>query len=503
MLPAHEQRALLGLARQQRPKAASQSLRRAADLATHARQQMPVEELKANLLSGASGVYIRLIESLLKQRQHRAAAQALLEAKGGIWADLLEPADVQPPSADWLRARAELTTWQEEARDASNATYREVCEQRIRAAAAALTNAARQQAHERAPHPLPEIDALHANLSASSAVVDYVVGTTYLHACVLTASSAPQWVRLGKHQDIERRMRQFSLLIGTVQRNHSPAKRWAVAQGQRQAIDTCLAELYTLLVAPLEPLLAQANTLLLAPDGFLFAVPWAALRQPHGYLGERYHMVLLPSAAVAGFPPAAYTAVGPPVALGAVGDPPLPAVDHELQVIQQAIPQMQCINPASIRDLATVDAPAVLHIAAHGTTNAEAPLLSSLELADGAFLLADTLRLNLHGTHLVSLSACETGTLPNQGGMLLALAGAFLCAGAQSVLASLWPVDDEATRQLMEQVYAAVGQGTPLPHALAQAQQAIRAAGSDHPFYWAAFQVIIRSTAPLATSVAP
>jgi CHAT domain-containing protein len=204
-----------------------------------------------------------------------------------------------------------------------------------------------------------------------------------------------------------------------------------------------------------------------------------------------------------GFPAEKRTATGPALALGAAGDPPLPAVVHELQAIRQAVPWMQCINPAHVRDLATVDAPALLHIAAHGTTSADAPLLSALELADGPFLLADTLRLNLHGTHLVSLSACETGTLPNQGGMLLALAGAFLCAGAQAVLASLWPVEDEATQYLMAQVYAAIGQGTPLPHALAQAQQAVRAAGYDHPFYWAAFQVIMRSAAPLTPPTLP
>lgn len=502
-LPDHEQRALVELAHHQRPKAALQSLRRAADLATRVRQQMPVEELKAHLLSGTSGVYIRLVETLLKQRQPQEAAQVLLEAKGGIWADLREPADVPPPSAAWLRARAELTTWQEEARFASDPTYREVCVHRAQAAAAALATAARLQAHERVSHPLPDTDTLPAGLPVGAAVIDYAVGTTHLHACVLATGNPPQWVRLGKHRDIEQRMRQLSLLLKTVGRNPTSAQRWKVAQGQRQAINTRLAELYRLLVAPLEPLLADVSTLLLAPDGFLFAVPWAALHHPDGFLSERYSLALMPSAAMLGFPAEKRTATGPALALGAAGDPPLPAVVHELQAIRQAVPWMQCINPAHVRDLATVDAPALLHIAAHGTTSADAPLLSALELADGPFLLADTLRLNLHGTHLVSLSACETGTLPNQGGMLLALAGAFLCAGAQAVLASLWPVEDEATQYLMAQVYAAIGQGTPLPHALAQAQQAVRAAGYDHPFYWAAFQVIMRSAAPLTPPTLP
>jgi CHAT domain-containing protein len=87
---------------------------------------------------------------------------------------------------------------------------------------------------------------------------------------------------------------------------------------------------------------------------------------------------------------------------------------------------------------------------------------------------------------LVTLSACETSVRPDHGDMALALAGAFLCAGAQAVMASLWPVSDVATALLMEGFYAAVGPGNDYAAALRQAQQRLR---TTYPLDWAAFQI--------------
>jgi len=84
------------------------------------------------------------------------------------------------------------------------------------------------------------------------------------------------------------------------------------------------------------------------------------------------------------------------------------------------------------------------------------------------------------------LSACETSVRPDHGDMALALAGAFLCAGAQAVLASLWAVSDAVTALLMEHFYAALAGGSRPAAALRQAQRQVRDA---HPLDWAAFQL--------------
>jgi CHAT domain-containing protein len=68
------------------------------------------------------------------------------------------------------------------------------------------------------------------------------------------------------------------------------------------------------------------------------------------------------------------------------------------------------------------------------------------------------------------------------------LARGFLYAGARSILASLWSVDDMATANLMQGFYQALGRAGSAPEALRSAQQRVRRQ-HPHPFFWAAFQL--------------
>ena len=242
--------------------------------------------------------------------------------------------------------------------------------------------------------------------------------------------------------------------------------------------------------------LPTSGALIIAPDGYLFETPWTALHDGVVYLSQRYTLSLTPSTALFAIPstsPAVTSAHRSLRALGFIGDPPLRFVAAELAAIQHAFPEGLIANPATAADLTWDAAPAFLHIAAHGRIRRDAPLLSALELANGPLLLTEVLNFNLRGTQLVTLSACETGTTPEQGGVLLALVGAFLCAGAETVLASLWPVDDEATQILMANLYQQLRSGLRPTQALQQAQHAVRSAGYTHPFYWAAFQPLGRT----------
>jgi len=94
---------------------------------------------------------------------------------------------------------------------------------------------------------------------------------------------------------------------------------------------------------------------------------------------------------------------------------------------------------------------------------------------------------------LVVLSACETGTgrLAGEEG-IMNLARAFLAAGAKSVVASLWAVEDRATATLMEYFYDHFAAGVQVREALRQAQlDFIRDFGEKaQPYYWAGFEVI-------------
>ena len=91
---------------------------------------------------------------------------------------------------------------------------------------------------------------------------------------------------------------------------------------------------------------------------------------------------------------------------------------------------------------------------------------------------------------LVVLSACETGLGAEiRGEGLVGFTHAFMYAGAKSVVASLWLVDDRPTFKLMERFYQAMlKENLPPSKALQKAQiSMIKEKGLDNPFYWSAF----------------
>ena len=95
----------------------------------------------------------------------------------------------------------------------------------------------------------------------------------------------------------------------------------------------------------------------------------------------------------------------------------------------------------------------------------------------------------LDDTSLVILSACNTAM--GDGGdvkFVASLAEAFWLAGSQSVVASLWSVDDESTALLMAEFYAALRAGAPKAEALRKAQLAVRANPAfAHPYRFILF----------------
>ncbi len=488
-----EQHALVGCADLLRPKAATVALQRAVDLALAAQQNMPIEELKASYLSGLAPLYTRLIVAYLKAKQPLAACQTVLVAKGQLWAELSlaagqaeDMAQVHDPT--WVRAKAELDYWRHEA--PQGAAHDALRRERIQQAEATLLNLARQQTRQRQALPLPNIKAIQHAMPAESMVIEYVIAAPRLFACLISPHTAPRWIDLGSLTPVVDRLGKLALQRAGLQRSTSPEQQQQSAAAQQPSTLRLLGELYDLLIAPLAPLPAQ---LTIVPDGLLFGLPWAALwNQPHGqYLAEEHELVIFPSAVLLALPriPPSNAA---PLALGYAGHPPLAHVPTELAAIQRAFPDTQCVNPAGLGDLAWTTAPQILHLAMHGHINPQSPLLSQLIFADGALLLADVLNLHVYGTALVTLSACDTATTPERGGVALALAGAFLTAGAQAVVASLWPVDDTATALMMEHLYAGLSAGQPISQALAHAQAHLRTFGYSHPYYWASFQALVR-----------
>ncbi|NOU09179.1 MAG: CHAT domain-containing protein, partial [Nitrospira sp.] len=119
---------------------------------------------------------------------------------------------------------------------------------------------------------------------------------------------------------------------------------------------------------------------------------------------------------------------------------------------------------------------------------------------DGILTAAEVAQLDLLGTQLVVLSACETavGTVQTGEGVY-GLRRALALAGAQTQLVSLWKVEDGATRELMVDYYQRLLKGEGRSAALRAAQQAMLTnPAREHPCYWAAF-IPIGNWTPLPT----
>ena len=106
---------------------------------------------------------------------------------------------------------------------------------------------------------------------------------------------------------------------------------------------------------------------------------------------------------------------------------------------------------------------------------------------EGFLTATEIFNMNLNAD-LVGLSACQTGLgIQSAGEGVVGLSRAFMYAGTDSVLVSLWSVSDESTYKLMVKFFEGLKQGKDKLAALQEAKNYLRTNGYDNPFYWAPF----------------
>jgi CHAT domain-containing protein len=308
------------------------------------------------------------------------------------------------------------------------------------------------------------------------------------------------------------------------------------------------------IMAKIRPLLGDARALYLSPDGALNLVPFAALVDDGGkFLIEKFQITYVSSGRELTRQSQASGAPTPAILVGApayedVGDgarapegqrkalrfSKLPGTAEEVAALEKIVPDAVVMTgaAASERGLKEAARPIVLHVATHGfflagdhqaiagaralefdAGGAEAPaaadpwqppgnplLRSGLALAganervgrdDGILTALEVASMDLRGTELVVLSACETGLGEVEGGEgVYGLRRALAIAGARSQVMSLWKVDDAATRDLMVRYYEALRAGGGRSAALREVALGMLASKTRaHPFYWASFIV--------------
>lgn len=146
----------------------------------------------------------------------------------------------------------------------------------------------------------------------------------------------------------------------------------------------------------------------------------------------------------------------------------------------------------------------ILHLAMHAEIDPEEPMLSAFLLGTGPeenqkVYAYEIQSRSLQARHAV-LSACNTGIgQMRKGEGMMSLSRCFQYAGCQSMVVSLWPVDDLATSELMHYYYTHLLAGLPKDVALQRAKLDFlhhADPATSHPYYWAGF-VIIGNTDPI------
>ncbi|HEY5924995.1 MAG TPA: CHAT domain-containing tetratricopeptide repeat protein [Kofleriaceae bacterium] len=357
-------------------------------------------------------------------------------------------------------------------------------------------------------------------------------------AYVVGQKGDPVTVELGEAAAIDKAVEEF---------------RKAVADPDNDRASDLGNALYKLTMGKIVAKLGGSTNILIAPDGALNVVPFSALvDDSKQFLIKKYTFTYLTSGrdllrlsvktkaqggGVVFADPKFDGSTKAPADAGTRGRrsadlrslkwTPLPGTGQEADALLKTMKGLKVFRGEDATEgaLKQVRAPKILHLATHGfflpdeapppaadqmSANAptktagseqfENPLLrSGLALAganklssgndDGVLTALEASGLDLWGTKLVVLSACETGVgKVSNGEGVYGLRRSLVIAGAESLVMTLWQVDDFATKDLMAGFYKKLAAGKPRSAALREIQLEISAQEKyAHPFYWASF----------------
>lgn len=369
---------------------------------------------------------------------------------------------------------------------------------------------------------LPSLAQVRQRLPDDSLLLSFLSTPEALHVLLVGRSAAPRLLRLPLPR--ANLAAEVATLRGRVLARADVDDVELRASGRR---------LYDALLAPVADELRGHRQLLLAPDGPLHELPWAVLHDGSRWLIERHALSIVDTVSDA---PADRRAAGelllgvadagasalPASALRQTPLAPLAHAREEIAGLRRIGDEVAMLagNEATETGVrARLPEAEVAHFAVHAWLNVEQPLQSALLLqaggnkagaeSDGLLQAFEIAALRVPAK-LVVLSGCDTGRGAELEGVgLLGLVRAFRSAGAQRVIASLWPIADRGTAELFARYYAG-GDRDPAQAWQRVAKSALRrpafASGADSergvggisprhadarllPYHWASLQV--------------
>jgi len=312
---------------------------------------------------------------------------------------------------------------------------------------------------------------------------------------------AAQFRRLPPNRSVDRQAVARLVEAAVVSLSSGQDDRWRAASRQ----------LYDLLIKPIEGQLGPGSLLAVVPDGALRSLPFAVLLDDQNrYLVQKTRVAVAPALAYSQSGGAEDAQRLQLLAASLEREVSLPAGRFEkldgtgaeariAAVVDGRRIQrswvLENFNKADLVGALTREQVDVLHLATHASFNGRSD--RAFIVANGEVILLSELRqiLSQNRTRggeldLLVLSACETAVGDDEASM--GLAGAAVQAGARSAIASLWPVSDAGTAELMKTFYRLYREGRSKSEALREAQLAMIAQGGDaaDPNIWAAFTLL-------------
>ena len=275
--------------------------------------------------------------------------------------------------------------------------------------------------------------------------------------------------------------------------------------------DSCLASLYEILIKPIEQYLPQDSNaqVVFLPEGELYKVPFYALKDRNGkQVIDKHTISVTPSiqifkklvekpaaktkgALVVGNPTMPTMSLNTEVQDDVPELSPLPGSEREAKKIGQIFGTSALIgSQATKRNVVLrMKSANIIHLATHGLPHDWGVIVLAPESGDSGLLDATSISGLELDSDLIVLSACDTGTGILSGEGAIGLARPFIIAGARTVIASLWPIPDESTSEMMVDFYKNLQSSPNKAQALRKAMLKTREKYPD-PQFWAGFNLV-------------